>query len=145
MTASITASTAREAHNETLLTRAAELEALWYTGPRMWHGSGGEPVMGTQAATYLENALGLLDREGWEPGAFGLWEVLDGPVDLKGVSVKVLELVICAHTGASAAEPRLWDTVPGRTIDQVRALLLAGAAYARRYGPTDTVQDTESV
>ncbi|MEW2623631.1 hypothetical protein [Streptomyces sp. NPDC048106] len=137
MTASITASAPLEAHNETLLARAAELEASWYTGPRLWFGTSGEPVTGSQTATYLETALALLDREGWEPGAFGLWEVLAGPIDLTGVSVSVLELVICAHTGASAAEPRLWDTIPGRTVDQVRALLLAGAAYARRYGPTD--------
>ncbi|GAA2767548.1 hypothetical protein GCM10010103_65900 [Streptomyces paradoxus] len=137
MTPSITASAALEAQNEALLTRATELEALWYTGPRMWHGPSGEPITGTQAAMHLEAALGLLDREGWEPGAFGLWEVLAGPVDLNGVVIKVLELVICAHTGASAAEPRLWDKVPGRTVDQVRALLLTGAAYARRYGPAD--------
>ncbi|OIJ95404.1 hypothetical protein [Streptomyces colonosanans] len=140
MTPSIATSAALDSQNEALLTRAAELEALWYTGPRMWHGSSGEPVTGLQAATHLETALGVLDREGWEPGAFGLWEVLAGPVDLTGVSVSVLELVICAHTGASAAEPRLWDKVPGRTVDQVRALLLAGAAYARRYGPTDAAR-----
>ncbi|MHB6912799.1 hypothetical protein [Streptomyces sp. DB-54] len=139
MTPSITAPAPLEAQNEALLTRAAELEALWYTGPRMWHGTSGEPVTGVQAATHMETALGLLDREGWEPGEFGLWEVLAGPTDLTGVSVSVLELVICAHTGASAAEPRLWDTVPGRTVDQVRALLLAGAAYARHHGPTAQV------
>ncbi|MFD5891120.1 hypothetical protein ACFWHQ_34865 [Streptomyces sp. NPDC060334] len=124
---------------EALLTRAAHLEAAWYTGLRMWHGSSGEPVTGLQAATHLDSALALLDREGWEPGAFGLWEVLAGPLDLTGVSASVLELVICAHTGASAAEPRLWDLVPGRTVDQVRALLSAGAAYARRYGPADVM------
>jgi hypothetical protein len=137
MTASITASAALEAHTEALLERAAQLEAEWYTGPRMWFGTTGEPVTGSQAATHLERALALLDREGWEPAAFGLWQVLDGPTDLTGVSVNVLELVICAHTGASAAAPRLWDTAPGRTFDQVRALLTAGAAYARRHGPTD--------
>ncbi|MEV7160268.1 hypothetical protein AB0N77_37620 [Streptomyces misionensis] len=135
MTLSISAPAALEAQTDALLPRAAELEAAWYTGPRMWFGTSGEPVTGTQAATHLETALALLDREGWDPGSFGLWEVLDGPMDVKSVSVSVLELVICAHTGASAAEPRLWDTVPGRTIDQVRALLRAGAAYARRYGP----------
>ncbi|MFJ6669003.1 hypothetical protein [Streptomyces sp. NPDC091383] len=135
MTPSITASTELEAQTEALLARAAELEANWYTGPRMWFGTSGEPVTGTQAASHLEAALGVLDREGWEPGAFGLREALDGPVDLAGVSVSVLELIICAHTGASAATPRLWDTVPGRTVDQVRALLLAGTAYAHRYGP----------
>ncbi|CAL9675827.1 hypothetical protein [Streptomyces sp. enrichment culture] len=144
MTPPIAASTTElEAQNEALLNRAAELEALWYTGSRMWHGTSGEPVTGPQTATYLENALALLEREGWEPGAFGLWEVLDGPLDLKGVAVKVLELIICAYTSAGAAEPRLWDTVPGRTIDQVRTLLLAGAAYARRHGPTDAAQDAQ--
>ncbi|MFH9016472.1 hypothetical protein ACH4C6_34630 [Streptomyces sp. NPDC017943] len=61
--------------------------------------------------------------------------MLAGPLDVNGVSVNVLELIICAHTGASAAAPRLWDTVPGRTVDQVRTLLIAGAAYARTYGP----------
>ncbi|HUR02966.1 MAG TPA: hypothetical protein VM347_10525 [Nonomuraea sp.] len=130
------ASAAPEAQSEALLTRAAELEAHWYTGPQMWHGPSGEPITGAQAATHLETALGLLDREGWEPGSFGLWEVLAGPVDLNAVAIKVLELVICAHTGASAASPQLWDKVPGRSVDQVRALLLAGAVYARRYGPT---------
>ncbi|MFF8910939.1 hypothetical protein [Streptomyces olivaceoviridis] len=135
MTLSISASAALETQTDALISRAAELEAAWYTGPRMWFGTSGEPVTGTQAATHLETALALLDREGWDPGTFGLREVLDGPMDVKSVSVSVLELVICAHTGASAAEPRLWDTVPGRTIDQVRALLLAGAAYARRHGP----------
>ncbi|MEU3038120.1 hypothetical protein [Streptomyces griseoaurantiacus] len=137
MTASITASAALEAHTEALLCRAAELEATWYTGPRMWFGTSGEPVTGSQAAAHLESALNLLDREGWEPSAFGLWEALEGPIALTGVSVSVLELVICAHTGAGAAAPQLWDKVPGRTFDQVRALLTAGAAYARRHGPTD--------
>ncbi|AEY94211.1 hypothetical protein SHJG_p1080 (plasmid) [Streptomyces hygroscopicus subsp. jinggangensis 5008] len=137
MTPSITASAPLEAHNEALLDRAAQLEADWYTGPRMWFGSSGEPVTGGQAATHLETALALLEREGWEPGAFGLREVLAGPTDVTGVCVSVLELVICAHTGASAAEPRLWDTAPARTVDQVRALLRAGAAYARLHGPTD--------
>ncbi|MFJ9412456.1 hypothetical protein [Streptomyces sp. NPDC101393] len=135
MTLSIPTSAALEAQTEALLSRAAEFEAAWYTGPRMWFGTSGEPVTGPQVATHLETALALLEREGWEPGEFGLREVLDGPLDVKGVSGSVLELVICAHTGASAAAPRLWDTVPGRTIDQVRALLLAGSAYARRHGP----------
>ncbi|GAB1340848.1 hypothetical protein ACE1SV_74380 [Streptomyces sp. E-15] len=137
MTLSITASAALETQTEALLSRATELEALWYTGPRMWHGSSGEPVTGLQAAAHLDAALAVLDRDGWEPGSFGLWEVLDGHADLRGVSVSVLELIICANTGAGAADPRLWDTVPGRTVDQVRALLLAGAVYSRRYGPTD--------
>ncbi|MER7048931.1 hypothetical protein [Streptomyces jumonjinensis] len=124
------------AEAEGLLQQAARLEVDWYTARRMWFGSSGEPVTGPQAAGFLEAALGLLDREGWEPGSFGLWEVLAGPGDLAGVSVSVLELVICARTGAGAAAPRLWDTVPGRTVEQVRTLLLAGIAYARRHGPT---------
>lgn len=144
MTPSITTSTtALEAQNEALLTRAAELESTWYRGPRMWFGTSGEPVTGTQVAKHLDAALGAMERDGWEPGTFGLREALAGATDVTGVSVSVLELVICAHTGASAAEPRLWDTVPGRTLDQVRTLLLAGAAYARRYGPGDTAQDTQ--
>lgn len=122
---------------EALLVRAAELEAAWYTPPRMWHGPSGTPVTGEQAAAHLDYARSLLKREGWAPGEFGLSEVLDGPVDQTGVCVSVLELIICAHTGAGAAEPRLWDKVPGRTAEQVRALLGAGAAYARRNGPTD--------
>ncbi|MFC0602259.1 hypothetical protein [Streptomyces palmae] len=130
----LTPSTALET-TEALLRRAAELEAGWYTGPRMWHGTSGEQVTGLQVATHLEAALGVLERDGWEPGSFGLWEVLHGSLDLTSVSTGVLELVICARTGASAAEPRLWDLVPGRTADQVRTLLLIGATYARRYGP----------
>lgn len=137
MTPSTTARAALETRNEDLLARAEELEARWYTGPRMWHGPTGEPVTGTRAAEHLDTALDLLDREGWEPDSFGLWEVLAGPADLNGVSVSVLELVICAHTGAGAAEPRLWDKAPGRTVEQVRALLMTGALYARRNGPTD--------
>lgn len=136
MTLSIIATATLDAQSEALLTRAAELEKTWYTGPRMWFGVSGEPVTGTQVAEHLEIALRPLELEGWQPGTFGLWEVLDGPTDVKGVAVSLLELVICAHTGASAAEPRLWDTVPGRTFDQVRALLLAGAAYARAHGPS---------
>ncbi|MFH9016473.1 hypothetical protein ACH4C6_34635 [Streptomyces sp. NPDC017943] len=69
MTASITASTtALEADNEALLRRAAELEATWYTGPRMWFGTSGEPVTGSQAAAHLDNALGLLARGGLGAG-----------------------------------------------------------------------------
>ncbi|WP_181800371.1 hypothetical protein [Streptomyces ipomoeae] len=131
-----TTSAAPATNIETLLVRAGELEAAWYTGSRMWHGASGEPVTGEQAAAHLEAAAGLLDREGWEPGAFGLQEALAGPLDVAGVSIKVLELVICAHTGAGAAAPQLWDRVQNRTADEVRTLLTTGAAYARRYGPT---------
>ncbi|MFJ3497833.1 hypothetical protein ACIPPJ_30170 [Streptomyces sp. NPDC086091] len=133
-----------EVHDETLLAAAARLEADWYTGPRMWHGSSGEPVTGEQAAGFLRAAAAVLEREGWEPGAFGLWEALDGHLDLKTVAVKILELVICAHTGAGAAEPRLWDLVPGRTAAQVLHLLHAGAAYADRHGPRDAAPSSPS-
>ncbi|MFF5256931.1 hypothetical protein ACFY4K_33495 [Streptomyces leeuwenhoekii] len=136
MTLSITATATLDAQSEALLTRAAELEALWCTGSQLWFGTSGEPVTGTQVARHLDAALGAMERDGWMPGEFGLWQALDGPTDVKSVSISVLELVICAHTGASAAEPRLWDTVPGRTFDQVRALLQAGAAYARAHGPS---------
>ncbi|MFD4578174.1 hypothetical protein ACFWNK_38540 [Streptomyces sp. NPDC058417] len=128
-----------EGRDESLLAAAVRLEADWYTGPRMWHGSSGEPVTGEQAADLLRAAAAVLEREGWEPGAFGLWEALDGHRDLKTVAVKILELLICAHTGAGAAEPRLWDLVPGRTAAQVLHLLRAGADYADRHGPQDTV------
>ncbi|MDI6413158.1 hypothetical protein QLX52_30590 [Streptomyces albus] len=124
-----------EVSDEELLAGASRLESCWYTGPRLWHGTSGESVTGARTAAFLETAAGLLEREGWEPGQFGLREVLAGPQDLTDVSLKVLELVICARTGAGSAEPRLWDRVPGRTVAEVRALLLAGAAYARRYGP----------
>ncbi|MGY1583850.1 hypothetical protein [Streptomyces sp. MN13] len=136
MTALTPVPAALEAPTEDLLGRAAELEVLWYVGPRMWYGPSGEPVSGRQVAEHLEAALDVLGQEGWEPGSFGLWEVLAGPVDLTSVSARVLELVICARSGAVAVEPRLWDRNPARTLGQVRALLLAGAAYARRHGTT---------
>ncbi|MEW2709079.1 hypothetical protein AB0948_29380 [Streptomyces koyangensis] len=120
---------------EALLERATELEAAWYTPPLMWHGPSGTPVTGEQTAAHLDQARSVLGREGWLPGEFGLQEALAGPADLTSVSVSVLELVVCALTGAGAAEPRIWDQVPGRTADQVHALLLVGAAYARRQGP----------
>ncbi|MEU2724048.1 hypothetical protein [Streptomyces smyrnaeus] len=115
--------------------QAAGLEASWYTGRRAWHGSSGELVPGARVADGLAQAAATFRRDGWVPGEFGLWEALDGDRDVRMVARQVLELLICARTGAAAAEPILWDLVPGRTVEQVLELLAEGEAYARRYGP----------
>lgn len=118
-----------------VLVRAAELESAWYSGRRAWHGPSGELVTGARIAAVLASAAATLRREGWAPGEFGLREVLAGDRDLFMVARQVLELVICARTGAGAAEPVLWDLVPGRTVGQVLELLADGEAYARQRGP----------
>ncbi|UNZ20604.1 hypothetical protein [Streptomyces sp. 891-h] len=118
-----------------VLEQAAALEASWYTGRRAWFGSSGELVPARRLADGLAQASATFRRDGWMPGEFGLWEVLDGDRDVRMVARQVLELLICARTGASAADPILWDLVPGRTIEQVLNLLAEGEAYARHYGP----------
>ncbi|MEV0449829.1 hypothetical protein [Streptomyces sp. NPDC050600] len=135
MTLPITASTALGAHRERLLARAAELETRWYDPGRIWTGANGTPVSADEVAALLEEADKALDPDGWDPRASGLQQLLGGAGDVAYAAVTVLELIICADTDASAAQPLAWDLVPGRTAGEVRTLLRTGAAYAQHYGP----------
>lgn len=47
----------------------------------------------------------------------------------------ILDYLIAASTGAPCAYHDVWDGVAGRTLGEVRGLLCAASAYARRYGP----------
>jgi len=70
------------------------------------------------------------------PAGLVLWQAMGrvGP-DVKSVSGRCLDLVLRAHTGAPSANHGLWSGREGRTFDEVRDLLVTGAAFAREYGP----------
>ncbi|MEV4975340.1 hypothetical protein [Streptomyces scopuliridis] len=60
--------------------------------------------------------------------------------DTRYVLQRILSNLIAASTGAPYALHDVWDLAPGRTLAEVRAMLCAAAAYARRYGPVDAAR-----
>ncbi|WP_328380684.1 hypothetical protein OHB13_38270 (plasmid) [Streptomyces sp. NBC_00440] len=59
----------------------------------------------------------------------------DGDGDTKCVAGLVLDLVIQTHTGSDTAKAIAWSERMHRTAEDITALLMAGARFARAYGP----------
>ncbi|WP_046500030.1 hypothetical protein [Streptomyces odonnellii] len=55
--------------------------------------------------------------------------------DTRYVLQRILDHLIAAASGAPHALHDVWEEAPGRALSEVRAMLCAAAAYARRYGP----------
>lgn len=60
---------------------------------------------------------------------------IHGDMDTVHVSLRVLDLIIRAHTGSDSASATLWAERQHHTHADVTALLTAAASFARTYGP----------
>ncbi|MFJ7416370.1 hypothetical protein ACIQWZ_37055 [Streptomyces sp. NPDC098077] len=112
-------------------------------------GDSGMPMTGDHIAAHAEAAIRFLQTSGWAPRNHrGIYEALNAARadDTTGrlsrdtsVAVRdILALLICATTGAPYAHYIDWDEHPARTVEEVLALLVATAAFARTYGPAQT-------
>lgn len=63
-----------------------------------------------------------------------------GDTDTVSVASHVLDRVIQAHTGSETARATPWSERQHRTHADITALLMAGARFARTYGPGTTVR-----
>jgi hypothetical protein len=61
-----------------------------------------------------------------------------GDTDTASVAGHVLDRVIQAHTGSDSARVTPWSERQHRTHADITALLMAGARFARTYGPRTT-------
>ncbi|MEV5249861.1 DUF6197 family protein [Streptomyces werraensis] len=61
-----------------------------------------------------------------------------GDTDTATVAGYVLDRVIQAHTGSDSARATPWSERQHRTYADITALLMAGARFARTYGPRTT-------
>lgn len=113
-----------------LLEDAERLAALWYPG-RLWFGpSGGRVSPGRVVAAVEATAARIAAGEGPVDG----WRFAAslGDADVRRVAARILELILCAHTGAPAAVVEVWVAVPGRGRAEVRELLGLAVQFARR-------------
>jgi hypothetical protein len=58
-----------------------------------------------------------------------------GDSDTAAIASDVLDLVVRAHTGCDTARATVWSERLHRTHADITALLMAGARFARAYGP----------
>jgi hypothetical protein len=65
-------------------------------------------------------------------------ESTHGDPDTAAIGAEVLDLLIRAHTGTDTARATAWSERLHRTVDDINALLTAGARFARAYGPAPT-------
>ncbi|MCL3998178.1 DUF6197 family protein [Streptomyces lavenduligriseus] len=112
-----------------------------------WGGSG-MPLTGRALAAHAESAAQILRTAGWKPGPASGRSLRDAliyaeHIDTDGLLsietrltvAEIIALLVRAATGAPYAYYESWDAHPGRTVDQVLNVLVAAAAFARRYGP----------
>lgn len=108
------------------------LARLWYPN-RLWFGPSGEDVPPGRVVAAVGGAMARLESgsgavDGW------LVAVSLGDADVRQVSARIFEVIICAHTGASAASFELWTAKPGRRRDEVCELLALAVQFARTAG-----------
>ncbi|MFF7023022.1 hypothetical protein ACFY97_18715 [Streptomyces klenkii] len=101
-------------------------------------GASGERLVGEDVAGHLEAALALMESRGWpHPTIYDALEesALDGAGDWDSrcAARDVMELLIRAQSGASYADYEAWNLRRGRRFEDVAALMLLAAAFARRY------------
>lgn len=139
------------------LEAVAEVMRQQHAQKRLWIGVSGSVTTGSQIVAHLTAAAKLLQTEGWAPTRvamrFGLADVQRpghslysalgtimrsraGDWDTYSTGRNVLNLVVCASTGAAAGDYKVWEITPGRTAVEVAELLDTAIGFARRYGPT---------
>ncbi|WP_052489855.1 hypothetical protein [Streptomyces sp. 150FB] len=132
-----------------------------YPDGALWWGESGSRLTGEEIARHAEAAVRYLEAEGWAPRAsaeerFAAYDAKHGhnfrvvlpPQDLFLALFRtartddvlyrlgtVLNSLLLVSTGAPSVRYQDWDTHPDRTLREVREVLVAAAAYARRYGP----------
>lgn len=133
-----------------------------YPDGALWWGESGSRLRGEEIAQHAEAAVRYLSTEGWAPRATaeerfavhdaknpGNFRLFIPPQDLFLALFRtartddvlhrlgtLLNVLLMVSTGAPSVYYQDWDAHPDRTLREVREVLVAAAAYARRYGPS---------
>lgn len=126
-----------------LIERAKTLLHTNYADLDLWWGCSGAPLTGAQIAAHADAAAAFLHAVGWDPAPAARRGLRDAlmhtarvhSTDTWFTAADLVSILAHAASGVPQHEYEMWDQDPGRTAEEVLAMLAAVAAFARRYGP----------